>query len=66
MNSKTLKLDQEIKDLYNKTFEQALKRSGKISDTVDKIIIQSALRQAITLNNSNYNLNKLINDYLNK
>tara|TARA_B100002019_G_C20899724_1_gene417518 strand:- start:308 stop:508 length:201 start_codon:yes stop_codon:yes gene_type:complete len=66
MNSKILKLDQEIKDLYNKTFEQALKRSEKISNTIDKILIQSALRQAITLNNSNYNLNKIVNDYLYK
>ena len=66
MNSKILKLDQEIKDLYNKTFEQALERSGKMSNTIDKILIQSALRQAITLNNSNYNLNKIVNDYLYK
>jgi len=66
MNSKILKLDQEIKDLYNKTFEIALKRSEKISNTLDKILIQSALRQAITLNNSNYNLNKIVNDYLYK
>ena len=66
MNSKILKLDQEIKDLYNKTFEQALERSEKMSNTIDKILIQSALRQAITLNNSNYNLNKIVNDYLYK
>ena len=66
MNSKILKLDQEIKDLYNKTFEQALERSDKMSNTIDKILIQSALRQAITLNNSNYNLNKIVNDYLYK
>ena len=66
MNSKILKLDQEIKDFYNKTFEQALERSEKMSNTIDKILIQSALRQAITLNNSNYNLNKIVNDYLYK
>ena len=66
MNSKILKLDQEIKDLYNKTFEQALERSEKMSNTIDKILIQSALRQAIILNKSNFNLNKLIDNYLNK
>ena len=66
MNSKIIKLDEEIKDLNNKIFEQALKRSEKISNTLDKILIQSALRQAITLNNSNYNLNKIVSDYLYK
>ena len=66
MNSKIIKLDEEIKDLNNKIFEQALKRSEKISDTTDKILIQSALRNAIILNKSNFNLNKLIDNYLNK
>ena len=40
MNSKIIKLDEEIKDLNNKIFEQALKRSETISDTTDKILIQ--------------------------
>ena len=66
MNSKIIKLDEEIKDLNNKIFEQALKRSENIFDTTDKILIQSALRNAITLNNSNYNLNKIVNNYLYK
>lgn len=66
MNSKIIKLDEEIKDLNNKIFEQALKRSETISDTTDKILIQSALRNAIILNKSNFNLNKLIDNYLNK
>ena len=35
MNSKILKLDQEIKDFYNKTFEQALERSEKMSNTLN-------------------------------
>tara|TARA_R100000426_G_C4790474_1_gene98350 strand:+ start:125 stop:313 length:189 start_codon:yes stop_codon:yes gene_type:complete len=61
-----LKLDKEIKDLHNKTFEIALKRSEKISNTLDKILIQSALRDAINLNNSNFNLNKIVNHYLYK
>ena len=39
MNSKIIKLDEEIKDLNNKIFEQALKRSETISDTTDKILI---------------------------
>ena len=66
MNSKIIKLDEEIKDLNNKIFEQALKRSEKISDTTDKILIQSALRNAIILNKSNFNLNKLVTNYLYK
>ena len=66
MNSKIIKLDEEIKDLNNKIFEQALKRSENIFDTTDKILIQSALRNAIILNKSNFNLNKLIDNYLNK
>ena len=66
MNSKIIKLDEEIKDLNNKIFEQALKRSENIFDTTDKILIQSALRNAIILNKSNFNLNKLINNYLYK
>ena len=66
MNSKIIKLDEEIKDLNNKIFEQALKRSENIFDTTDKILIQSALRNAIILNKSNYNLNKIVNDYLYK
>ena len=64
MNSKIIKLDEEIKDLNNKIFEQALKRSETISNTIDKTLIQSALRNAIILNNSNYNLNKIVSDYL--
>ena len=66
MNSKIIKLDEEIKDLNNKIFEQALKRSENIFDTTDKILIQSALRNAMILNKSNFNLNKLIDNYLNK
>ena len=66
MNSKIIKLDEEIKDLNNKIFEQALKRSENIFDTTDKILIQSALRNAIILNKSNFNLNKLVNNYLYK
>ena len=61
-----IKLDEEIKDLNNKIFEQALKRSENIFDTTDKILIQSALRNAIILNKSNFNLNKLVNNYLYK
>lgn len=66
MNSKIITLDEEIKDLNNKIFEQALKRSENIFDTTDKILIQSALRNAIILNKSNFNLNKLVNNYLYK
>ena len=66
MNSKIIKLDEEIKDLNNKIFEQALKRSENIFDTTDKILIQSSLRNAMILNKCNFNLNKLIDNYLNK
>jgi hypothetical protein len=68
MNSKVLKLEEQSKKLNDKTFKEAFNICEKIKylDNIDKIVIQSALRQAINLNDYNYKLNKIINDYLNK
>ena len=68
MNSKIIKLEEESKKLNDKAFKEAFNISEKIKylDLTDKIIIQSALRQAIALNDYNYKLNKLIDNYLNK
>tara|TARA_Y100000114_G_scaffold151498_1_gene168313 strand:+ start:178 stop:393 length:216 start_codon:yes stop_codon:yes gene_type:complete len=68
MNSEIIKLEEESKKLNDKTFKEAFNISEKIKylDLTDKIIIQSALRQAIALNDYNYKLNKLIDNYLNK
>jgi len=64
MNS--LKEDKELKDLLNKTFEQAFEQAENINylDQTSKIIIQSALRQAINLNNNFYQTKEIVYKHL--
>ena len=64
MNS--LKQDKELKDLFNKTFEQAFEQAENINylNQTSKIIIQSALRQAINLNNNFYQTKEIVYKHL--
>ena len=64
MNS--LKEDKELKDLFNKTFEQAFEQAENINylNQTSKIIIQSALRQAINLNNNFYQTKEIVYKHL--
>jgi len=64
MNS--LKEDKELKDLLNKTFEQAFEQAENINylNQTSKIIIQSALRQAINLNNNFYQTKEIVYKHL--
>ena len=66
MNS--LKLEKELKDLYDTSFQEAFKVCEKIKylDLPSKIIIQSALRQALQLSDYNFKIAKLINQKFNK
>ena len=61
-----LKEDKELKDLFNKTFEQAFEQAENINylNQTSKIIIQSALRQAINLNNNFYQTKEIVYKHL--
>ena len=64
MNS--LKEDKELKDLFNKEFTIAFQEAEKINylNQTSKIIIQSALRQAINLNNNFYQTKEIVYKHL--
>jgi len=66
MNS--LKLEKELKDLYDTSFQEAFNVCERIKylDLPSKIIIQSALRQALQLSDYNFKIAKLINQKFNK
>ena len=64
MNS--LKEDKDLLDLFNKEFTKAFQEAEKINylDQTSKIIIQSALRQAINLNNNFYQTKEIVYKHL--
>lgn len=64
MNS--LKEDKNLLDLFNKEFTKAFQEAEKINylDQTSKIIIQSALRQAINLNNNFYQTKEIVYKHL--
>tara|TARA_Y100001951_G_C11268491_1_gene257152 strand:+ start:221 stop:433 length:213 start_codon:yes stop_codon:yes gene_type:complete len=64
----SLKLEKDLKDLYDTSFKEAFRVCEKIEylDLPSKIIIQSALRQALQLSDYNFKIAKLINEKFNK
>ena len=64
MNS--LKEDKDLLDLFNKEFTRAFQEAENINylNQTSKIIIQSALRQAINLNNNFYQTKEIVYKHL--